>query len=29
MREKAVEADYAIVEAAGKTKNVLRGMTFQ
>ncbi len=25
----AVEADYAVVQAAGKTKNVLRGMTFE
>jgi tetratricopeptide (TPR) repeat protein len=29
MREKSVVAEYAVVESAGKTKNVLRGMTFQ
>jgi hypothetical protein len=29
MPEKAVAAEYAIVKSAGKTTNVLRGMTFQ
>jgi tetratricopeptide (TPR) repeat protein len=29
MQEEAVEADYAIVQATGKTMNVVRGMTFQ
>jgi hypothetical protein len=29
IQEKAVEADYAVVETAGKTKKILRGMTFQ
>jgi tetratricopeptide (TPR) repeat protein len=27
--EKSVEADYAVIQEAGKTRNVLRGMTFQ
>ena len=28
-KEEAVEADFAVLAAAGKTKNILRGMTFQ
>jgi hypothetical protein len=28
MQAKEVEADYAVVKVAGKTTNVLRGMTF-
>jgi tetratricopeptide (TPR) repeat protein len=28
-QERAVEADYAVVKTAGKTTNVLRGLTFQ
>jgi len=27
--EKSVEADYAVIQDAGKTRNVLRGMTFR
>jgi hypothetical protein len=27
--EKAVEAEYAVIGMAGKTRNVLRGMTFR
>jgi tetratricopeptide (TPR) repeat protein len=29
VQEKAVEADYAVVSEAGRTRNILRGMTFQ
>jgi tetratricopeptide (TPR) repeat protein len=29
MQEKAVEAEYSVIETAGKTRNVLRGMTFR